>query len=160
MARKVLTKEDESELRGDFERLYVFHDPERGDRLKSDFFRTFGNENRGISIDDAYNNHYKPKIISLRNENARKKAFVDFLRNEVREGRARIDRSNQSESEYYYWKGSKFRRSGHVYPTGSMTHLADDGLMKTYDLTDAYIMDRVDGDMGINTSRMAFGGEG
>lgn len=63
--------------------------------------------------------------IYLENINAfigRKKRIEKFENFLKKKGCKRVD-SKQSESRYYYFENKKYRFSGHIYPTGSMTDL-------------------------------------
>lgn len=82
-----------------------------------------------MSIDDAFELHYN-EVMGRLELREKVKQFERFLYNEYLEGRCQRQQSGRSESRYYYWQGTKYRFSSHVYPTGSMT----DEIMKVIDL--------------------------
>lgn len=85
-------------------------------RLLACFREKYGN----MTIDEAFELFYA-EVTGFLSLKDKIKAFENFLRNEVAEGRCRYEESRISESRYYRWNGTKYRFSSHVYPTGSMT---------------------------------------
>lgn len=117
-----------------FTRQYTKID-KQGQRVPNyDFRQRFGE----ISIDAAWEIEQK-RLEDLRKKLEREHILHDFFRNEVKEGRARLQRSRVSESEYYHWYGHEFRFSAHRYPTGSMTN----ELLGIIDMTDEGATERV-----------------
>lgn len=80
----------------------------------ADFFRKYGNE---ATFESAFEVYMKSiSEFTARYEKINK--FEEFL---ISEG-AQHQQSRISESRYYNYKGMKYRFSGHIYPTGSMTN--------------------------------------
>ena len=70
-----------------------------------------------MSFEEAYKEE-EERINALLKRQEKIRAFEAFL---VNKG-ARCEQSNVSESRYYSFNCKKYRFSGHVYPTGSMTN--------------------------------------
>lgn len=85
-------------------------------RLLACFREKYGN----MTLDEAFESFYA-EVTGFLSLKDKIKAFENFLRKEVAEGRCRYEESRISESRYYRWNGTKYRFSSHVYPTGSMT---------------------------------------
>lgn len=81
-------------------------------RILGDYKDRFGE----MSFEDAYNSEIKRRQ-KIKDRSAKIRDFENFL---MQHG-ARCEQSRISESRYYYHKGVKYRFSGHIYPTGSMT---------------------------------------
>lgn len=78
----------------------------------SNYVRTYGN----VSFEEAFEVHLS-NVASFVSLNDKITKFEKFLiAND-----AKVTHSNVSESRYYLYNGIKYRFSGHVYPTGSMT---------------------------------------
>lgn len=76
------------------------------------FKQTYGD----VSFEVAYP-VYAARLVELFSVQDKIAAFEKYLINIGVE----CVQSNISESRYYYYNGMKYRFSGHVYPTGSMT---------------------------------------
>ncbi len=76
------------------------------------FVEMYGN----VTFDEAYP-VYLQKITEMFSTKDRINAFEDYL---ISLGLSETQ-SKISESRYYFYEGMKYRFSGHVYPTGSMT---------------------------------------
>lgn len=107
----------------------------------SDFKKEFGD----ISVEDAWKNHELPRLIAIDAMRNRYEALRKFFYLEKMQGRATMQQSNVSESEYYKWNGWEFRFSGHRHPTGSMTN----DLLHIIDMTDEGAAERVINEFGI-----------
>lgn len=79
----------------------------------ANFKRTYGD----VSFEEAFEVYLKEVsyYIGLREK-------IDEFENYLQREGTRMEKSNISESRYYYYKGIKYRFSSHVYPTGSMTN--------------------------------------
>lgn len=117
-----------------FTRQYTKID-KQGQRVPNyDFRQRFGE----ISIDAAWEIEQK-RLDDLKKQLEQKRLLHEFFRNEARAGRAKLQCSRVSESEYYRWNGHEFRFSGHRYPTGSMTN----EFLNIIDMTDEGAVERV-----------------
>lgn len=99
-----------------FKLSFTSSSKKKGVRKNAEFRRTFGN----MPIMQAYK-QYKveqelldKKILDLRTK-------INNFENFLRKQGVKCTQSNISESRYYYYNNKKYRFSGHVYPTGSMT---------------------------------------
>ena len=99
-----------------FKLRFTSSSKKKGVRKNAEFRRKFGN----MPIMQAYK-QYKveqelldKKILDLRTK-------INNFENFLRKQGVKCTQSNISESRYYYYNNKKYRFSGHVYPTGSMT---------------------------------------
>jgi len=78
----------------------------------ANYIRTYGN----VSFEEAFEVYLSnvASFVSLKDKIAKFEKFL--IAND-----AKVAHSNISESRYYFYNGVKYRFSGHVYPTGSMT---------------------------------------
>ena len=94
--------------------LFVLSNTKNRDGVNpnANYIRTYGN----VPFEEAFEIHLSEvsSFLSLKDKITK---FENFL---IANG-ARVDRSNISESRYYFYNGIKYRFSSHVYPTGSMT---------------------------------------
>lgn len=117
------------------ERLFTLFVQRNTRKLKDGSIATttdFRNKYGDITVEDAWSNHELPRLIKIDAEHNKIEALKKFFHAEKLAGRAKMQQSNQSESEYYKWNGWEFRFSGHRYPTGSMTN----DLLHIIDMTD------------------------
>jgi hypothetical protein len=92
-----------------FKKLFV----KASGRIEARFYDIYGN----ISLEEAYKLYYQ-EISEMFCLKDKIRAFENYLiANNVQ-----CTQSNISESRYYFYNGMKYRFSGHVYPTGSMTN--------------------------------------
>lgn len=95
------------------------------------FIERYGN----VSFEEAYP-VYISEISKMFDRSDKIKAFEAYL---IAKG-VRATQSNISESRYYYYNGVKYRFSGHIYPTGSMT----DNTIETVDFAaDPHLIDTI-----------------
>ena len=78
----------------------------------ANYIRTYGN----VPFEEAFEVYLSnvASFISLKDKIQKLEKFL--IAND-----AKVTHSNISESRYYFYNGVKYRFSGHVYPTGSMT---------------------------------------
>ena len=107
-------------------------------RILRDYKDRFGE----MSFKEAYNSEVK-RLQKIEERCTKIRAFEEFL---IKNG-VRCEQSKISESRYYTYNNVKYRFSGHVYPTGSMTnemlgvidlaadmHLIDNIIFRNYPL--------------------------
>lgn len=98
---------------------------------------------RDMGFEDGYKAHLA-HLDECDRRSAKIHEFEAFLRKLVVEKKAQYQRSNISESRYYYWQGTKYRFSAHFYPTGSMTDIREDAPLRTIDFaSDPELIDTV-----------------
>lgn len=95
--------------------LFVKNNTRHGDGITPSWM--FKRDYNDMSFEEAFN-IYINRIGRFKDAIEKVRRFENFL---IKEGCDPI-KSNVSESRYYFYKGIKYRFSGHVYPTGSMTN--------------------------------------
>jgi len=125
----------DEELRESFERGFVHEKRDGSRRLLAAARERYGTND----MDEAFEK-YKQEHLELHRQHEKIRSLEKFLR----ENATQISKSRQSQSTYYYYKGTTYRFSDHVYPTGSMTRRWPDGTFDKVDLTvEPYLIDEV-----------------
>ena len=125
----------DEELRESFERNYVHENRDGSRRLLAAARERYGTND----IDEAFEK-WKQEELELHRQHEKIRSFEKFLRDNA----TQIAQSRQSESRYYYYNGTVYRLSRHVYPTGSMTRGWPDGTFDKVDFAaDPYLIDKV-----------------
>ena len=125
----------DEELRESFERNFVHENRDGSKRLLAAARERYGTSD----MDEAFEK-YKQEHLELHRQHEKIRSLEKFLR----ENATQIAQSRQSESRYYYYNGTVYRLSRHVYPTGSMTRGWPDGTFDKVDFAaDPYLIDKV-----------------
>ena len=128
----------DTEMRKEFDRRYVITKKDGTQRIQAGMRDKYGTRD----IDEAFNkwkSDERARLRTIHERNEKIHRFEQFLHDHAE----RIQQSNISRSTYYQYKGTEYRFSNHVYPTGSMTQRNYDG--KGYSKVDfAADMDLID----------------
>ena len=131
--------ETDAEMRDMFDRWSVVTKKDGTQRLLAEVRDKYGTRD----IEEAFSKWKAERSAEMRTNHERNQKlhrFEQFLHEHANH----IQQSNISRSTYYQYKGTEYRFSDHVYPTGSMTQKWGDGSYAKIDFAaDKHLIDDI-----------------